>query len=390
MTMLTRLLNSSSILGLATYEGEGAGSAPPPAGGEAAGPPAGGITAEPSAPPAGTQSLNPQVGSTADPEGQIDETADWVVDAFSEMQRPVLDDVIHSPPPVAPPPPQNPAVTPPVLPQATQPPAPVQPPTAPPTATPVTAQPAPPTLTAQPPPTAQLPGGTVPQPQTPQTAAPQAVPPDQVFDQLGQAIAANKDALAQQLATAVYSVPQAELDRLGLTPEQGKFISSMMAQVQVQATGSIMRLFTQQMPNYVQGLLQRNSTVQEGERQFWADNTHLNPAEHSKLAIEVGTMYRKLNPQASRADFNKFVGDYVGMQVGKVRGVQQAAPPGHQVASLPPVQTPGRVVRPNGHIPYSPAGSNNAPPGALPAPQDTEWGRMMDQIAKMDQGFFDR
>lgn len=390
MTLLTRLLNSSSLLGLAAFEGEGAGSAPP-AGGEAAvAPPAATMTAEASTPPA-AQTLNPQVGSTADPEGMLDETADWVVDAFSEMQRPTLDDVIHSPPPTATPPvapPVNPNPQAPPVAQATQPPAQPAPIAPAPTATPVTAQPAPPTLTAQPPPTVQLPGGTVPQP--PAVPQPTAVPPDQVFDQLGQAIAANKDALAQQLATAVYTVPQETLDRLGLNAEQGKLLSQLMATVQVQATGSIMRLFTQQMPNYVNGLLQRNSAVQDGERQFWADNPHLNSAEHSQLAIQVGTMYRKLNPTASRADFNKFVGDYVGMQIGKVRGAVQASPPANQVASLPPVQTPGRVVRPNGHIPYSPAGSNNAPPGALPAPQDTEWGRMMDQISKMDQGFFDR
>src|SRR4029077_17681633 len=189
-------------------------------------------------------------------------------------------------------------------------------------------------------------------------------------------------------------MPDAELEAMGLTPEQGKLFAEKMAQVQVQVTGSVMRLFTQQMPNYVQGLLQRRQVADDSDRQFWSDNPHLAKAEHEQLAIEVGQIYRQHNPKASPQEFNKFVGDYVGMRLGRVRPVPGAprAPqaPWYHVASLPPVQTPGRFVRPNSHIPYSPAGSNNAPPGSLPQPQDTPWGQMMETIRAFDDGRYDR
>lgn len=355
------------------------------AGGEAAPPAA--APAESVAPPVPSlpQATPAGVGSTADPPGMVDETVDWVIGAFNEMQREEvqnpqpLDDVVHVDPGQTPA-----AVAPqPAIAQAA-PQVPLQ--TAPPLEAPATQPVLPPTVpVAAAPPQAPQPAPVSPTPQpAPQV---QTLDQSQVFDRLSTEIAKNQQALTNHLADIAYKMPAQEAEALGLTEEQASAFARKMAQVQVNVTGSVMRIMTQQMPNYVSALLQRRAQVDDGEKAFWDANPHLSKSEHEAAAIQVGTAFRQMNPRASRDEFNKFVGDFVGMQRGLVRTASRAAAP--QAPQAPAVRTPGPVVRPNGHMPYQPAGVHAAPPGSLPAPQENEWSAMERIMRAFDGGVFD-
>src|SRR5262245_4306766 len=316
-------------------------------------------------------SPSPGVGSTADPPGIIDETVDWVMDAFNEMQReettaptPIDDTIVQNPGEA----PAGAGVQPPAPQPALQ--APIQ--TAPPLEAPATQPVLPPTVpVAAAPPQAPQPHSQ--QPTPPPASQAHAMDDGQVFDRLSTEIAKNQKALTQHLADVAYRMPQEEADMLGLTAEQAKAFSQKMAQVQVNVTGSVMRIMTQQMPNYVASLLQRRSQIDDGAAAFWKANPHLNARDHDAAAIQVGQAFRQTNPRVSADWFTRFVGDFVGMRAGLVRpvpGAPAAAPP------APQVRTPGPVVRPNGQMPYQPAGANAAPPGSLPAPRENEWSAM--------------
>src|SRR5262245_43132081 len=379
MLKVQMLIRTNNATYLWNVPGEGSAAASGEAAPAPAAPADSGAAPAPSLP----SSPSPGVGSTADPPGMVDETVDWVMDAFSEMQReeltapqPIDDTIVQNPgqppvtaapqPAVVQEPPTAPLNAPPLEAPATQP---VLPPTAP---------------VAAAPPQAPQPG---PQQPAPPAARPQAMDHGQVFDRLSTEIAKNQQALTQHLADVAYRMPQEEADMLGLTAEQAKAFSQKMAQVQVNVTGSVMRIMTQQMPNYVASLLQRRAQIDEGANAFWKANPHLNARDHEAAAIQVGQAFRQMSPQASSDEFNRFVGDFVGMRAGLVRPVPGASPQPQQAP--PAVRTPGPVVRPNGHMPYQPAGVNAAPPGSLPAPRENEWSAMERIMRAFDGGQFD-
>lgn len=305
-----------------------------------------------------------------------DETADFVLDAFSNMQRDYDDDDV-------------PAVEPPeAAPAQSNSPAGTQP-----------AENAAPTGAAQQPPATapQTPGQAMPpegQGAQPQVGAPGAqqqpsadVSPDQVWSRLTGMIEQNRQAFTEALAQKSYSLSEAELEEFQVNPS--KVIANIAARVQVQTTESLMKVMNQQLPIYMNGLMQVQQRSAEAENRFWGANPGLNRSEHADVVKSIAQWYRSHNPNGDESDFIKTVGNMAMARLGLVHNaVQQAAATQQQTAQTqqPPafvVGTPGRVVRavnPPAPVP----GMHGAPPSSHPAPQLNEWDRLARMMETYD------
>lgn len=288
-----------------------------------------------------------------------DETTDFVLDAFSAMERDYddVDEEIVDPGTVAgarvdegaaQPPPQEPPKA--EVPNAQSTPAQAVPP----------AQPGTPTTGAQ---------------QGAQAPSQAAESSDQILSNIEKMIRENEGAFRDQLAQNVYAMSDQDLAEFHENP--GKVIAAMAARVHMASTQSMLRVLSQQLPVYVNGIVQAQAKNAEGENRFWSANPGLNRAEHAGLVRSLGQWYRSQNPNSSEDDFIKVVGRMASAQLGLAHNaIQQAAPPGLSPAQV--VQTPGRVVREV--MPPPPAlGMHAAPPSAQPQQRLSEW----DQMARL-------
>ena len=223
----------------------------------------------------------------------------------------------------------------------------------------------------------------------PPTAAPgdqqqpsAAESPDQIFSKLQGMIEENRQAFTEALAQRAYSLSEQEIEQFHENP--AKVISNIAARVQVQTTEALMKVFSQQMPVYVNGLVAAQAKNQEAENKFWGSNPGLNRNEHGEIVKSIAAWYRSQNPKASEEEFTKVVGNMAMARLGLTHhAVQQAAAtqvPRQGNPSLASIQTPGRVVR-QVSPPPPVGGMHGAPPSAQPPAVMNEWdriSRMMD------------
>lgn len=359
------------------FEGEGVGSTPP------AVPPA------PAAPAPSAPTLPP----TDVPE--FDETADFVKNNFDIINADMDPDDLAGMMPEETGPPPAPEVPPPVTPAAPGPAAasPAQTPTAP-------VQPPAPTPAAAPVPAAPpvAPPVRSPDPQAAPAVAqpPQGAPvdPTQIFARIQAEVAKNEPAFVQALAEHVYKMTPEQLNALQTEPE--KVLPDLAAKVHVQVVNSLTRMFAEQMPVYVHGMLNAKSAADRDENDFYGAHPHLrrdNPA-HVNTVLQAARAFRTLNPHSPKSEFVKWVGAMASMQLGIANGQGGAAPPAPngQVAAphvpqAPAVVTPGPIVRQTGAA-FVPAGAHNAPP-APRAPDPNPWARLTDLYLQDEAGVFD-
>jgi len=118
----------------------------------------------------------------------------------------------------------------------------------------------------------------------------------------------------------------------------------------LQATTNLIKNFVPDMINQgVNSTNARNAKATEALQEFYAANQHLNPQQHGALVDKWARAFRAANPQASRADAIKFVGNAVSSELGI------SAPPGapRRAAPFAPARPGTRVQQPPpAHDPY--------------------------------------
>jgi hypothetical protein len=309
---------------------------------------------------------------------------DWVLQAFDPMQNDIEEesDVIEAPPATPVVEGQPPAATPPVQTQvAQQPVAAVPPVTTPPVVTP----PAVPPVVAQPV-AAQQAQTPVQTQQPPQTGAAEPEP-TQVLHQLADAVVQQQGVFTDYLAQQQYGIPQQDLDALGLTPEQSAVLSKLQAKVHVNVVSSMTKMFAQQLPAMMHGLLNQRDSSRKAEDAYFERWPQLKSAD-KKVVFDVMKTYRQMNPQATRDQFIQMTGAMACAVLGLPIQVPSGTAPAP--ASPPAPLTPGPIVRqPNGLPAFVPAGTSTAPASSQPQPQLNEWDRLSRIMALDDQGAFD-
>jgi hypothetical protein len=333
----------------------------------------------------GTLANPPKTGMAEDPVTMPDETENFVIDAFDQMQDIHSDDgegpaanareqvtqVVQQAPPSAPVQQVAPVQEIPqqgvesgvteqqvVQAQPAAPPAPVQQ-TAAPQVAPVEQQ--------APAPTAQQ----------------QPIPGPQDFASLATELQKNEQLFIDKLAETHYKVSEQEQEKF-LQGDPG-LLSKAMAKVHVNAVSSVLNVVAQQMPNMVFGLLQARQMNNEREQQFWSTNKHLDPQKHREAVLQAARTYRATNPKADPATMTRMVGALAALQLGIP--VPQPGQQQQVVQQQQQVRTPGPVVRQAPVPGYNPVGV--ATPGTAQVVEENPWGRMAGIMQADDQGAFD-
>lgn len=206
------------------------------------------------------------------------------------------------------------------------------------------------------------------------------VAPEDAFNQLHQAIAAQKDVFTQQLAEQMYSMSEAQQQEFLENP--GVALPKLAAQVHTNVVASISKMIATNIPAAVMGTLEAHKENQAREERFFSANPGLK-REHMALITEVGRTYNSVNPKSTEADFIRDVGLLVTMRLGLP--VQPPAGGGNNVTQphvnmqqqRVAVQTPGQVVR-QVAVPFQPGGSRAAPAQPGSQPQKTVWDQLLD------------
>lgn len=152
------------------------------------------------------------------------------------------------------------------------------------------------------------------------------------------------------LAEQHYGLEQGVLD--SLAAGDYSVIPKLMARTYLDAVTASTNVIAQSMPQIIENL-NRNRDVSKGaEDRFFGQWPGLK--DHYQRVLEVGQVYRQLNPKASEEDFIK----HVGATAATVLGVDPATLRGQAEAPKPRV-VPGPTVAP--HRPPVPGARSVAP-----------------------------
>ena len=190
------------------------------------------------------------------------------------------------------------------------------------------------------------------------------------------------EALAQQ----VYPVSVEDVD--AFLSGDGTKISQALARVHVNAVGSMMRVVSQQMPVWVNSMLQLHSSARSREDQFWQRNNFLDRTKHADLALTTARAYRQMYPQATDDQIDRMVGAMVAVAAGiQVPAGYTQTPTTSGAPVATPYRTPGPVVR-RVQPPFQPAGAAVA--GAPPrAPAGGQWSELAEILLAEQAGKLD-
>lgn len=200
------------------------------------------------------------------------------------------------------------------------------------------------------------------QPQQPaQPQAPAADVPQQPRSPLESAIdgfRTNHQAMADWASTNLFALSKEdaealENDAVGVIP---KLMGRVYSQA-IQATTNLMKNFVPQMISEgVATTNARSAKASEALQEFYATNPHLNPQQHGAAVDKWARAFRAANPQASRAEAIKFVGNAVSAELGVQPGTAPAGPNGgapRRPAPFAPARPGTRVQQPAPqHDPY--------------------------------------
>ena len=205
---------------------------------------------------------------------------------------------------------------------------------------------------AQPKPAATPPPGGPPQPAVQQAPAAYAPPPVRMpLDQAIEGFRTSHKELSSWASQNLFTLSKEdaellETDAVAAIPQlMGRVYSQAL-----QATTNLIKNFVPDMINQgVQSTNARNAKANEALSEFYTANKHLNPQQHGALVDKWARAFRAANPQASRADAIKFVGNAVTSELGM-------APPAAargRTAPFAPARPGTRVQQPSPqHDPY--------------------------------------
>lgn len=212
------------------------------------------------------------------------------------------------------------------------------------------------------------------------------------FEQIAEGLKKQRGEFVEALAKTNYAVSEQDLEEFASNP--GKVISRVAAQVQVETTASLSRVLSEQLPVVVNGLIEANRRNQEAEEAFWSANKHLDRSKHRAEALQTYQQLRTLQPNMSREDGIRQVGQWMALKHGipyLPQGVPQNPGSNPQAPAAPQqvVHTPGPVVRtavPGGFVP---AGPSAAPASSMPQPPKSPFDQFFDTFVLDEKGAFE-
>jgi hypothetical protein len=219
----------------------------------------------------------------------------------------------------------------------------------PPAAQPPAGQPAP-TTAAKP----AVPGQQPPAaPAAPAADAPQ--PPRSPLEAAIEGFRTNHKAMSDWASGNLFALSKEDAE--GLESDAVTIIPILMGRVYsqaIQATTNLIKNFVPQMISEGVATTQaRSAKASEALQEFYASHPHLNPQQHGAAVDKWARAFRAANPQASRADAIKFVGNAVSAELGIQPGA--AGPNGatRRAAPFAPARPGTRVQQPSAqHDPY--------------------------------------
>ena len=183
-------------------------------------------------------------------------------------------------------------------------------------------------------------------PQQPAAAQPQAAPakdvpsaPRSSLEQAIEGFRTNHNELSQWASTNLFALSKDDADIL--ETDAAGFIPVLRGRVYsqaLQATVNLMKNFVPEMIN--QGVMSTNARTakaNEALQEFYAANPGLSPQQHGALVDKWARAFRAANPQASRSDAIKFVGNAVNAELGlpPTAGGNGARPPARSAPFAP-------------------------------------------------------
>jgi len=194
-------------------------------------------------------------------------------------------------------------------------------------------------------------------PAVPQEAKPPAPPPaDNVpatprspLEQAIEGFRTNHNELSKWASSNLFALTEEESN--GLETNAVATIPLLMGRVYsqaLQATVNLMKNFVPQMINEgVVATNARSAKASEALQEFYAANSHLNPQQHGALVDKWARAFRAANPQASRSDAIKFVGNAVSAELGVAAHVNGG--PAKRAAPFAPARPGTRAPQASPH-----------------------------------------
>jgi hypothetical protein len=219
-------------------------------------------------------------------------------------------------------------------------------------------------------------------PSASETQSPAGAPglePEKILEKLSDEVSKHRDVFQKALAEQQYTMTQQDLEEF--TEDPGKVIGKIAARVHVNVVESLSKMFAQQMPLYVNGLMKAQARNEQGESKFWDSNPHLDRTKHRDVVLQVAQVFRKMNPNADEATTIRAVGAMAGGALGLA--AQAAVQAANAASNASSVQTPGKIVRATSPG-FSPAGVHTAPPNSQGRPQENPWTTFTREMLEID------
>lgn len=142
---------------------------------------------------------------------------------------------------------------------------------------------------------------------------------------------------------ALYGLTDAEAEALATEPEL--VLPKMLAKQHLRMTKSILASVQSVLPQMMQASAQSASVETAARNQFFSANKDLDKPEYQAAILQVGKMFRQVNPKATSEVAVQRIGEMVRMSLGlpvqSVGAVETIVPPAPAVPAVRPF-TPAR------------------------------------------------
>ena len=209
-------------------------------------------------------------------------------------------------------------------------------------------------------------------------------PPDptQIWALMAKGMAEKRAEFIGKLAER-HVLPEKELEELGFTPEQGKFLANLVARAQFEATSSVTQMQAEQLPVYLNSMLEARVANQRKEDEFFGKFPQLKAAPRDQLG-QVFQAVSQLHPNLKGDAWAKKAGEMACISLGLPLQVESQPA---VTANNQQVRTPGPIVRRTNGVGHIPVGTSTAPGPAVP--QKSEIETFFDLLQRTDAGEFE-
>jgi len=217
------------------------------------------------------------------------------------------------------------------------------------------------------------------QPVTGQETSQPPADPTQIWALMAKGMAEKRAEFIEKLAER-HVLPEKELEEAGLTPEIGKLLARLVAKAQFEATSSVTQMQAEQLPVYLNSMLEARVANQRKEDEFFGKFPGLKAAPKDQLG-QVFQAVNQLHPNLKGEAWMKKAGEMAHVSLGIPLQVDQP------VASNQQVRTPGPIVRRTNGVAHLPVATSTAPGPAVPKKSEIE--SFFELLQRTDAGEFE-